>query len=231
MDAITLDCVEMLMLAQAQECFWLKAVVGGHKDGLVAKLAAKVSDFYDSAGEFGVKSESISSEWIHHMSAKHHHFAAVAQYRAAQDCLERSAFGEEVARLRDALDAVNEAVKKGRYLNKTVLGDLYGLKDKVSDNLRVAEKDNDLLYFHTVPPASELPAIPRAAMVEPNIPKEISEATNLLVEGGAYGPPLFSKLVPFTVHQAANIYAERRDRLVNNVLVDRLELLTNELHE
>ncbi|KAG0136720.1 pH-response regulator protein palA/RIM20 [Tuber indicum] len=231
MDAGTLESLEMLMLAQAQECFWLKAAVDGHKDSLVAKLAAMVSDFYDLAGEFGMKSDSISSEWMHHLSAKHHHFAAAAQYRAACDCLERSLYGEEVARLKDSLDAVNEALRGARYLNKVVLGDLQGLKEKVTETLKGAEKDNDLLYFQAVPPASELPKIPRAPMVEPKIPREVSEAANLLSEGGAYGPPLFSKLVPFAVHQAASIYAERRDRLVNNVLADKLESLTNKLHE
>ncbi|PWW71946.1 BRO1-domain-containing protein, partial [Tuber magnatum] len=231
MDDGTLESLEMLMLAQAQECFWLKAVVDGHKDSLVAKLAAMVSDFYDLAGEFGKKSDSISSEWMHHLSAKHHHFAAAAQYRAACDCLERSLYGEEVARLKDSLDAVNEALREARYLNKIVLGDLQGLKAKVAETLKGAEKDNDLLYFQAVPPASELPKIPRAPMVEPRVPKEISGATSLLSKGGAYGPPLFSKLVPFAVHQAASIYAERRDRLINNVLADKLESLTNILHE
>lgn len=231
MDIITLECVEQLMLAQAQECFWLKAVVDGHKDSLVAKLAVKVSDFYDAAGEFAIKSASVSSEWIHHMSAKHYHFAAAAQYRAACDCLERSKYGEEVARLKDSLDAVNEGLKEGRYLNKLVLGDLQGLKEKVSDTLKGAERDNDLIYLNPVPPASTLPAIQRAPMVMSKVPREISEATAFLVEGGAYGAPLFAKLVPFAVHVAASIYAERRDRLVNTTLVDELESLTTRIHE
>lgn len=231
MDAVTLECVEQLMLAQAQECFWLKAVVDGHKDSLVAKLAAKVSDFYDAAGEFAIKSSSISSEWIHHMSAKNHHFAAAAQYRAACDCLERSKYGEEVARLKDSLDAVNEALKEARYLNKIVLNDLQGLKEKVSDTLKGAERDNDLIYLNTVPPASALTKIQRASMVDSKIPKEISEAQGSLVEGGAYGVPLFAKLVPFAVHVAASIYAERRDRLVNSTLIEELGNLTVKIHE
>lgn len=231
MDAITLECVEQLMLAQAQECFWLKAVVDGHKDSLIAKLAAKVSDFYDTAGEFAIKSASVSSEWIHHMSAKHYHFAAAAQYRAACDFLERGKYGEEVARLKDSLDAVNEGLKEARYLNKQVLGDLQGLKEKVSDTLKGAERDNDLIYLNPVPPASALPMIQRASMVTSKVPREISEATALLVEGGAYGAPLFSKLVPFAVHVAASIYAERRDRLVNTTLIDELGSLTTRIHE
>jgi programmed cell death 6-interacting protein len=147
MDAVTLECSQQLMLAQAQECFWLKAVVDGNKDSVVARLAASVADYYDTATEFGTKSDSITSEWIHHMSAKHYHFAAAAQYRASMDCLERSKYGEEVARLKDSLDAVNDALKEARYINKQVLGDLIALKEKVSEMLKGAERDNDLIYL------------------------------------------------------------------------------------
>jgi programmed cell death 6-interacting protein len=147
MDETTLECLEYLMLAQAQECFWQKAVVDGYKDASIAKLAAKVSDFYGSASDWGVKSEAVSSEWIHHMTAKHHHFAGAAQYRQACDCLEKRKYGEEVARLRDSITCVNEGLKEARYLNKVVLGDLNGLKTKVTEDLKRAEKDNDLIYL------------------------------------------------------------------------------------
>ena len=46
------------------------------------------------------------------MTAKHHHFAAAAQYRASRDCLDKQKYGEEVARLRDSLVCVNEALKR-----------------------------------------------------------------------------------------------------------------------
>jgi programmed cell death 6-interacting protein len=147
MDVATLESLQQLLLAQAQECFWQKAVMDGYKDASIAKLAARVSDLYSSAGDWGVKSEAISSEWIHHTTAKHHHFAAAAQYRQACDCLERRKYGEEVARLRDSLICVNEALKEARYINKTVLGDLNGLKMKAQEDLKRAEKDNDLIYL------------------------------------------------------------------------------------
>ena len=150
MDAMTLACLEQLMLAQAQECFWLKAAQDKGKDSVVARLAASVSDYFDAAAEFGTKSSSIRSEWIHHMNAKHHHFAAAAQLRQACDCLERSNYGEEVARLKDALDCANSALAQGRYLNKQVVGDLMELKEKVTGMLKGAEKDNDLIYLCTL---------------------------------------------------------------------------------
>lgn len=149
MDEHTLESLLQLMLAQSQECFWQKAVMDGYKDASIAKLAARVSDLYNLAGEAAVNSEAISSSWIHHMSAKHHHFAAAAQYRAACDCLEKKRYGEEVARLKDAVACVNEGIKetRGGYLNKMVVDDLTGLKKKVEEDLKRAEKDNDMIFL------------------------------------------------------------------------------------
>ena len=231
MDLMTVECVQNLMLAEAQECFWQKAVKDGLKDASISKLAAKVSDFYGDAMEFGVKSDSISSEWIHHCMAKNNHFAAAAQYRAACDCLEKRKYGEEVARLRDSVACVNEALKEQRYINKTVLGDLNGLKSRVQEDLKRAEKDNDMIYLMPVPPKSELKTLDRAAMVQARVPKEISDPISFLGDNRELGRPLFTKLVPYAVHVAASIYADRRDRLVNSSIIDELEGLTTKIHE
>lgn len=232
MDDLTLESLENLMLAQAQECFWQKAVKDGLKDASIARLAAKVSDLYSEAGDWALKSEWISSEWIHHMNAKHHHFAAAAQYRAACDCLDKRKYGEEVARLRDSLNCVNEALKESRYINKAVIGDLQGLKNRVSEDLKRAEKDNDTIYLIAEPPKSELKVLDRASMVSSKVPKEVSESQDLLSQHGSeLGKPLFAKLVPYSVHVAASIYADRRDRLVNNTIISEYEALTERIHE
>lgn len=149
MDEATLESLTQLLLAQSQEYFWLKAVMDGYKDASIAKLAAHVSDLYNLAGEAAIRSSAVSSAWIHHMSAKHHHFAAAAQYRAACDCLEKRKYGEEVARLIDAVACVNDGLResKGGYLNKAVVEDLQGLKKRVEEDLKRAEKDNDVIYL------------------------------------------------------------------------------------
>ncbi|RVD89272.1 uncharacterized protein DFL_000288 [Arthrobotrys flagrans] len=230
MDVMTLEALENLMLAQAQECFWQKAVMDGMKDSLISKLAAKVNDFYAEARDIAKQSDTVSTEWIHHMTAKHHHFAAAAQYRAACDALEKSKYGEEVARLQDALKCVNEGLREESYVSKVVTADLKGLKQKIADTLRRAEKDNDLIYLAPVPSKAELAVLQRASMVKPIVPKEITEASAKLVAGGEYGPPLFQNLVPFAVHMAGSIYVERRDRAVNNI-IEELETLTVQLRE
>lgn len=231
MDTMTLESLQQLLLAQAQECFWSKAVKDGLKDSLIAKLAAKVSDFYDQAAEYGTKSDTISTEWIHHMTAKHHHFAAAAQYRASRECLEKQNYGEEVARLRDSLVCVNEALKEARWINKAVLGDLNGLKLRVSEDLKRAEKDNDIIYLVPVPPKSELKVLSRAGMATPRIPPEVADPISYFADRGTFGQPLFAKLVPYAVHVAVKIYGERRDRLVNTKIIDELESSTNKLKE
>lgn len=231
MDEMTIQSLELLLLGQGQECFWQKAVKDGLKDASIARLAAKVSDFYGDAGDLAVKSNAISTDWIHHMTAKHHHFAAAAQFRQSLDCLEKRKYGEEVARLRDSLTCVNEGLKEQRWINRTVLGDLNGLKSRVAEDLKRAEKDNDVIYLSPVPPKSELKAIERASMVAARAPSQLTDAVSMLGENGPLGQPLFSKLVPYAVHIAASIYTDRRDRLVNETIIGELESMTDKIRE
>ncbi|KAL9585635.1 MAG: hypothetical protein Q9212_001418 [Teloschistes hypoglaucus] len=231
MDTMTLESIQQLLLAQAQECFWSKAVKDGLKDSLIAKLAAKVCDLYDQAAEYGTKSDIISTDWIHHMTAKHHHFAAAAQYRASLDCLDKRRYGEEVARLRDSLVCVNEALKESRWINKIVLGDLNGLKARVVEDLKRAEKDNDIIYLNLVPPKTELKTLDRAGMATARVPPEVSDPFSALDGKGTYSQPLFARLVPYAVHVAVSIYDERKERLVNTQIIDELEAMTNRLRD
>jgi len=231
MDEVTLESLEQLCLAQAQECFWQKAVKDGMKDATIARLAAKVSDYYSLAGDWAIKSDAVSTEWIHHLDAKHHHFAAAAQYRQSCDCLDKRKYGEEIARLRDSLACANEALKESKWVNRTVLGDMNGLKNKVMEDLRKAEKDNDLVYLQAIPPKSELKTLDRANMVAPKTPKEVQDGIAMLGDGLPFGRPLFAKLVSYAVHVAASIYVERRDRLVNQSVIADLDAMTAKLRD
>jgi programmed cell death 6-interacting protein len=231
MDPLTLECLEQLMLAQAQECVWQKAVMDRLKDLTIAKVAAKVSDYYAVAADFGTKSEIIRSEWIHHMKAKHFHFAAAAQFRAACDSLEKRKYGEEVARLRDSLDCVTQALKETKYINVAVLTDLQALKERVQEDLKRAEKDNDVIYLLTVPSKAELKPVDQFSMVSAKVPLEVKDPISMLGDKGALGQPLFTKLVPYAVHIAAEAYEERRDRMINNSVIEELENLTVKLHD
>ncbi|KAI0102415.1 BRO1-like domain-containing protein [Nemania sp. FL0031] len=233
MDEHTLESLIQLQLAQSQECFWMRAVMDRYKDASIAKLAARVSDLYNLAGEAAMHSEAISSSWIHHMSAKHHHFAAAAQYRAACECLERRKYGEEVARLRDAVACVTEGLKESRggYLSRIVVEDLNSLKRRVEDHLQRAEHDNDMIYLNPVTPKSELRILERANMAIPRTPAQVSSPLEYIGDKGEFGPALFTKLVPYSVHLAVSIYEERRDRMVNQNIIGELEVLNERMYE
>lgn len=82
-----------------------------------------------------------------------------------------------------------------------------------------------------MPPKSELKLLDRANMAVARVPKEISEPSAFIGKNGEFGQPLFAQLVPFAVHIAASIYEERRDRLVNSVIVGELEILTTKIHD
>ncbi|KIW44498.1 uncharacterized protein PV06_02962 [Exophiala oligosperma] len=231
MDDVTLDSLQNLCLAQAQECFWQITVKKNMSDGTVAKLAAKVSDYYIAAADASRQSRAVSSEWIHHMQAKHHHFAAAAQYRQSRYCLQNKQYGEEIARLKDSINCVNEGLQEARWVNATVVGDLNGLKTRVQEDLKRAEKDNDVIYLQAVTPKSELRLLDRTNMVAPKTPAEVTNGISLLGQGQPFGKPLFEKLVPYAVHQAASIYEDRRDRLVNQSIIADLEAMTARVRE
>lgn len=63
------------------------------------------------------------------------------------------------------------------------------------------------------------------------VPPEVSNPTEKLGDHAEFGPPLFTKLVPYSVHVAVSIYEERRDRLVNQNIIQELEVLNEKLHE
>ncbi|EEY19547.1 pH-response regulator protein palA/rim-20 [Verticillium alfalfae VaMs.102] len=212
MDTHTLEALIQLLLAQSQECFWKKAVMDGtYKDAIIARLAARVSDLYSTAGDAAMKSEAISSSWIHHMSAKHHHFAG-----ARSTVLHAIAWKRRKAR--------------GGYVSKTIIEDLNGLKRKVEEDLKRAEKDNDLIYMDPVPPKPELKLLDRADMAKITVPPQVANPFDYFGDQAEFGPALFSKLVPFAVHAAITIYEQRRDRLVNQSIIQNLEDLTERLH-
>jgi programmed cell death 6-interacting protein len=147
MDEHTLEALSKLCLARCQECFWQRAVVASYKDVIISRLAARVSDLYAEARDAAMLSNAISGPWIHVMGAKHHHFAAAAQYRAALDCLDKKRFGEEIARLRDALKCASDGLLEVKGMGGAIATDLTNLKRQIEDDLKRGERDNDTIYY------------------------------------------------------------------------------------
>ncbi|KAI8873697.1 BRO1-domain-containing protein [Ramicandelaber brevisporus] len=255
MSTWSLRALELISLAQAQECVWLRAVIDNFKDGLVARLAAQVADHYQHAYEaashpsISVQSSRVfPRSWHYHLQLKQLHFSAVAQRRKADECLSQNKYGEEVARLRLAFSiteralslakqAQSESPDKGDYgtnvtVSEAVINDLKSLHNHIATNLVRAEKDNDIIYLIPVPEEGTLTAIAKADMVKPSCPDIIRQPGKFMGKDPAsiIGLPLFSGLVPFAIHQAASVYTDRKDNWVKTNIIEALDSMTAQFH-
>ncbi|KAL9538338.1 hypothetical protein MBANPS3_011006 [Mucor bainieri] len=229
-----------LMLAQAQECVWQKAAMDQLRDGTIARLALKIAEFYDAACELASNS-SISNvypkSWLTHMHIKALHFNAAAQFRKSCECISQDKYGQEVARLQMASEFVKRAFELRHAKSSvapSVMNDLRGLQQIISTNLARAEKDNDVIYLESIPLPAELPAITKTQMVKAQAPTEIADPVSLMHDKDlphpVIGLPLFQKLVPFAVHQAASVYVDRKERLIKEDIIHKLEELNSVYH-
>lgn len=218
-DDDTLQCIKIMLIAQAQELVWLKAAMGKTvKDHLIARLSKKVSELYKQAAEYGAESDAITLDWINHFKVKGYHFEAAAQYRMSVVALNGFKYGEQVAHLKVASKLCDEGAKYKRYVTELVVEDLQGLTDMVKSTLKSAEKDNDLVYLKPVPDFKALPAITGASMVDAEQSKQFFEKSS---ENEA-----FQRLVPFSIIQVAQAFRERQEVFVIDHFHEPLKALT-----
>ncbi|KAJ1736513.1 pH-response regulator protein palA/rim20 [Coemansia sp. Benny D160-2] len=235
LSAYMLTTLENLMLCQAQECVWHRSVLGHMKDANIARVAQQVAELYDLAIESGSQGSlagTIPGNWLDHFKVKRMYFCAEAQYRKALDCLATSHYGEEVARLRMAQDYCCQAAEFIAYdqrwsktLRAAVIDLVQSLQELVDSNCTRAERDNDVIYLDPVPAASALSSISPYKLAQPTTPEVIQNPGKFL-GSEELGPPLFKGLVPFVIHQAASLYEDRKDQLVNKDLITALDELT-----
>lgn len=221
-----IDPLVSLMMAQAHECIWQKAVMEHMKHGTVARLAVKVSDLYD-AFLSNVHKKTIPDHWSRYVEAKSNFFQAVAQYQKANEAISNGRYGEEIARLRLAKTSNGIALPHIKALHPSFADQLTALDQSIDRDLIRAEKDNDLVYMETVPEPSQLAPILRSDMVKPSIPNFVTHPNYWLVLADRPNDdlyikrPLFDKLVPLAVHQAINVFADKKDYIIKVDIVEK----------
>ena len=184
-------------------------------------------------------SVNIPSDWITHLTAKKLHFYSAAQYRKSMEAVSgtaRGKYGEEVARLQEALRNVNKALERKNFLGRGVREDLLGLQNVLRQASERAEKDNDLIYLgicalkevsnlDPVPAFSSLPPIMKAPMVKTILPSDVTDPSIEVT-----GAPLFRSLIPYAVRQAIALYNERKNTVINKQLIPEWEAITSQDH-
>ncbi|QPG77248.1 hypothetical protein FOA43_004655 [Brettanomyces nanus] len=224
----TLSALTYLMLASAQEIYWLKAVTDNLKDTVVSKLSMQTSEFYANSVTFMQRSRIFEDEWINFCRVKSIHFKAAALYRLAVYAGLHEKYGEQISRLRSC----SKIVQEGLIIpldNEKVKQDLTTLSKVVSEDLKNAERENDLIYLAIVPPEDSLPAPAKAVLVKPLILSELLDPVKALTEMPDYGEALFDKLIPYTVIQLAASFKERCLGYVESNIKRPIDVLNKDL--
>ncbi|WFD26855.1 pH-response regulator protein palA/rim20 [Malassezia nana] len=213
-------CLRQLMLAQAQECVWQKAVHNHLKPTTIAKLARSAADLYAAAAQ-GAAAAGLPRGWAVHIECKRWHFTAAAEFRQSCDDMEHRRYGDELGRLRVASDALMRARALPTRLlpQPAVREDLQSLEQVLATHLARANKDNDLIYLQAPIGAAALPEIGAAPMVHSVCPAELQAPVAFLKRLATSGTPLlFGRLITYGVDVAVRVYNDRRQQWLTETL-------------
>ncbi|XP_029022512.1 programmed cell death 6-interacting protein isoform X2 [Betta splendens] len=208
----TVGALSLIMLAQAQEVFFLKATADRMKDAVIAKLANQSADFYGDAFKQCQYKDNLPKEVLPVLAAKHCIMQANAELHQSMLAKQKKRFGEEIARLQHAAELVKTVAS--RYDEYVSVKDL---TDKINRALTAAKKDNDFIYHDRVPEVKDLESIGKAALVK---------ATAITPPLSQKFSDLFEKMVPMAVQQSMSMYSQRKAETVNR-LVGTMREATN----
>ncbi|XP_058040348.1 programmed cell death 6-interacting protein isoform X2 [Ahaetulla prasina] len=197
----TIGTLSLIMLAQGQEVFFLKATRDKMKDAIIAKLANQAADYYGDAFKQCQYKDTLPKEVFPLLAAKHCIMQAHAEYHQSVLAKQQKKFGEEIARLQHAADLVKTVTSRyDEYIN------VKDLSDKINRALTAAKKDNDFIYHDRVPDLKDLEPIGKVSLVK---------ATPVTLPLSQKFTDLFEKMVPMAVQQALAVYNQRKADLVN----------------
>ncbi|XP_032090589.1 programmed cell death 6-interacting protein [Thamnophis elegans] len=202
----TVGTLSLIMLAQGQEVFFLKATRDKMKDAIIAKLTNQAADYYGDAFKQCQYKDTLPKYFYFQevfplLAAKHCIMQAHAEYHQSVLAKQQKKFGEEIARLQHAADLVKTVTSRyDEYVN------VKDLSDKINRALTAAKKDNDFIYHDRVPDLKDLEPIGKVSLVK---------ATPITLPLSQKFTDLFEKMVPMAVQQALAVYNQRKADLVN----------------
>ncbi|GAM29306.1 hypothetical protein SAMD00019534_124820 [Acytostelium subglobosum LB1] len=208
--ADSLNMASALMLAQAQECVYEKAVADNLSDSIQSKLAIQVAEDFDTVHQLtntNTLKNVVDRYWTASCLTKVHIYRAIANYKVALGLESTSQFGEQVARLTYAVECINTT---RQHLPKTAVGELKEFVDKISNIIikyyESAKKDNETIYHDIVPPFHKLVPIEKKAIAKASpLPDLISNDP-------------FTLLVPFSVKEDSAMYNDQKEQILKKEL-------------
>eukprot|EP00919_Chromeraceae_sp_WS-2016_P074616 GHVR01176588.1.p1 GENE.GHVR01176588.1~~GHVR01176588.1.p1 ORF type:complete len:721 (+),score=150.28 GHVR01176588.1:151-2313(+) len=206
-----------VMLAQAQQCFYEKAVKDGLNRSLLSKLASQTAQFYSTAKTYGERvSAHIDQSWIVHyhayellfLSASHYQLTLASKIQAEESS---EGWGSLIARLRVALDFCNSACDVSK--TKGVSMNTDSLKKSIQTELNLLEKDNNTVYMEIIPNSNTLALLEMASTVKP----AAITSTDLLLPLEGINEAL-DRLIPTHIRAIVDEFEKQKGKLVTEVV-------------
>lgn len=228
MTSDSLECMQQLMLAQAQKCFYEKADKDGISPGTVAKLARHAALTYDEVlrrmGSAKLR-PNLDKGWPAVADWQSHYFHAVTHWHAAVEPGEKHQFGLQLGRLNVAHQRLQALVRLAKGAPPDVLDTYAALAATVAAKWAQATRDNDTVYNDLVPALKDLPPVEPRQVAKPARPAELDARFE-----PASDP--FRELVPFEVLAEASVFSSRVDdalRQIKEAALAHAQLMAAEL--
>eukprot|EP00924_Labyrinthula_sp_SR-Ha-C_P000081 augustus_masked-scaffold_39-processed-gene-0.25-mRNA-1 protein AED:0.44 eAED:0.44 QI:0/-1/0/1/-1/1/1/0/1075 len=161
-----LQMLTNMMLAQAQACYFEKALKNKLSSSILSKLAAGTFQLYENAlkaSETAHLKSVLDPTWGQHFSFQRLCFLASAIFQHSKVVLQSAektgeGYGNRIAYLKWAIEKCDEAIYliKNTELSDSLLGTVDQLRAAVSRDLKKAEEDNKNIYLDLVPPLNTL---------------------------------------------------------------------------
>ena len=207
------DVMIKLQLAQAQECFFLKAKIINTSASVLSKLAQQARLFYDEAERAAVKLvDYLDDALVHYIRLKRAYLGAEALSLASKVILamDETNVGPAITRLRQAKDMLSEAIRDARVVaSDPVLERVKKfLSEEISPTLVLLEEDNECVYMCRVPKPEDMPPLAGTSLVKATPPAA--------EHFSPVGITIFQSIVPDSGTKALSRYTEMVDELIRN---------------
>ncbi|KAJ2390113.1 bck1-like resistance to osmotic shock, partial [Coemansia sp. RSA 2603] len=244
----TVNVLNGMMMAQAQECALIKSRLEKKKANTLSKLAQQAalmySNVYDNLKAI-IDTHQLPRGWLLLTETKLRYYQAMAQYHEAHVDESKNRYGTSIARYSLADQHAREATKlvgqfTETFFSTTNLADdlcpesVQGLQEmithlaaNITEELSRANNDNDVIYNEPVPNTSTLPALEAASVVSNfDINKFYASEERSNVVGGE----LFARLIPMSVHESSSLYSEEMAKMLR-AEEDKVNLADGELQD
>lgn len=217
-DLASLKALQNMMMAQAMECYWKKAIADGMKDKIIAKMSSQVVTFYDQTIHYSEKSILIRADWIQHFQDKKIYFQSSTLYRMATDYHSKEQYGLEIS----CYNEIKRLLSRCKF-------DTTMFQKKVNESLNDIERDNDFIYNQLVPEMAPSLVKPMN-MLKVDIPMEEILFKNVNIDQNKLNL-LFEKLLPVEVMESATVFKERKTKYIQDKVISPLQALNKLLKE